>query len=261
MEFHNIDVDLEVDFGIILEKNYSIYLLYDHLCNNEEFYDIILSFHPKWGEDFLYFKYKEHQFFAISAKGASVAVNAVERVRRAKGKAIIFIGTCGSTDESISDGSFVVPISAVRDEGVTSGYLGINAPALADIDFSYLLKSELSLLADEVRMGVAYTTDKRYKEDPELLRHLRKTLNVCCIDMETSAVLLVATYYGIKVAEIRVVTDCAVKETEGNLKGVFDVEKHHDFLSFVNPKLILAFTAAVKACIKQFDTKCCHAKH
>ena len=68
-------------------------------------------------------------------------------------------------------------------------------------------------------------------------------------------------HYGIKVAEIRVVTDCAVKETEGILKGVFDVEKHHDFLSYVNPKIILAFTAAVKACVKQFDIRCCHAKH
>lgn len=251
MEFQNIDIDLDVDFGIILEKNYSIYLIHNYLCNNKEFSDVFISFHPKWGEDFLYFKYKECQFLAISAKGAPVAVNAVERVRRAKGKAVVFIGTCGSTDESISDGSFVVPYSAVRDEGVSLGYLGINAPALANMDFSYLLHRELSLLANEVRMGVAYTTDKRYKEDPALLRHLRKTLNVYCIDMETSAVLLVATYYGIKVAVIRVVTDCAVKETDGILKGVFDAEKHHDFLSFVNPQIIMAFTAAVEACVKQ----------
>ena len=46
-------------------------------------------------------------------------------------------------------------------------------------------------------------------------------------------------------------TDCAVKETDGILKGVFDAEKHHDFLSFVNPQIIMAFTAAVEACVKQ----------
>lgn len=252
MEYRNIDIDIAIDHGIILEKNYSIYLIYEHLRNSINFIDVFLSFHPKWGEDFLYFKYKGHQFMVISAKGASISVNAVERVRRAKGKSIVFIGTCGSTDEQIPDGSYIVPYSAVRDEGVSTGYLDINAPALADIDFSSALKTALSVRSCEVIMGVAYTTDKRYKENPELLRHLRKTLNVCCIDMETSAILLVSTYYGIKVAGIRVVTDCAVKETDGILKGVFDVKKHHDFLSFVNPKLELAFFAAVETCITHF---------
>lgn len=252
MEYRNIDIDIAVDFGIILEKNYSIYLIYDLLCSNSNFFDVYLSFHPKWGEDFLYFRYKGSQFLVISAKGASISVNAVERVRRAKGKSIVFIGTCGSTDEQIPDGSYIIPYSAVRDEGVSTGYLDINAPALANMDFSYALKNELLVRSCEVVMGVAYTTDKRYREDPEMLRHLRKTLNVCCIDMETSAILLVSTYYGIKVAGIRIVTDCAVKETDGMLKGVFDVKKHHDFLSFVNPKLELAFYAAVETCIKHF---------
>jgi len=255
MDYHNIDVDIDVDFGIVLEKNYSIYLMHEYLCNNKDFSEVILSFHPKFGEDFLYFRYKKRQFLAISVKGAPVAVNAVERIRRANGKAIVFIGTCGSTDEQIPDGSYIIPYSAVRDEAVSTGYLDINAPALADMDFSYALKNELFSLSSEVKMGVAYTTDKRYKENPELLRHLRETLNVCCIDMETSAILLVATYYGIKVAGIRIVTDCAVKDTDGILKGIFDVQKHHDFMSFVNPKLVLAFNAAIETCIKHFSDK------
>lgn len=260
MEYKNIDLDLDIDFGIILEKNYTIYLVYDHICHKSEYSDVILSFHPKWGEDFLYFKYHGYQFLAISAKGASVAVNAVERIRRAGGRALIFIGTCGSTDEGISDGTFIIPYSAVRDEGASYGYFDKKVPAIANIDFSIQLKQEIGILSDNVLMGVAYTTDKRYKEDPELLRMLRKSMNLHCIDMETSAVLLVANSYTIKAATIRVVTDCAVKETDGILKGIFDVEKHHDFLSFVNPKLIQAFTAAVESCVKHYDGYC-HAKN
>lgn len=249
MKYNNIDLDIDVDCGILLEKNYTIDLIYDFLCRNEEFSNVILSFHPKWGENFVYFTYKGLVYLVISMKGASIAVNAVERIRRARGKAIVFIGTCGSTDESIKDGSFVIPYSAVRDEGVSTGYLEINAPALADIDFSYTLRDLLSAHTTyDVRMGVAFTTDKRYKEDVSMLRLLKNSLNVYCIDMETSAILLVATYYGIKVAGIRIVTDCAVKETESSLKGIFDIESHKDFMSYINPRIITAFKASIEAC-------------
>ena len=61
------------------------------------------TLNPIWGENIIYFNYYGKRIVVVSAKGASIAANAVERVRRTGGRCLVFIGTCGSTDEAITD--------------------------------------------------------------------------------------------------------------------------------------------------------------
>ncbi len=236
-------VERTADFGIILEKSYTLSLVYDYLRSAKDVSDLSINLNPIWGENILYFSFKKKPIVVLSAKGAPVGANAVERIRRTGGKHIIFIGTSGSTDETIQDGAYVLSTAAVRDEGVTSGYLDMRVPALSDRHLTTLLQEELGKLGESTLLGVTFTTDKRYKERPDELRKLYRTANVLNIDMETSAVILIATYYGIPVAVVKVITDCAVKPVEGELQGVFDREK--DFSSFVNPRILSAFAAAL----------------
>ena len=234
------------DFGIILEKSYSLDLANEHLGRMPEVSDLVRSRHPKWGEDILFFTYRGRSFVVLSVKGASIAACAVEKVKKYGGQALVFIGTCGSADEGIEDGTFLLPFAGVRDEGTTSGYLDTKCPAVADPGLLAVLRK----LFDGVRSmsGIAYTTDKRYREDPVELRHLRIHSNVLSIDMETAAVFVVSMYHSLAAAAIRIVTDCAVKETSGDLKGVYAREE--PFEEFVNPKLLFALKKAMQGLVE-----------
>lgn len=238
-----ITIERRADYGIILEKSYTLEIAYEFLKTNQSVKNLVKTLNPIWGEEILYFDYMGKSIVAISAKGSPIAVNAVERIRRTGGKSIVLIGTCGSTSETIPDGTFVIAKSAVRDEGVSQGYLDLKVPAMANDELTSMLIKNLSLLNIQPIVGVAYTTDKRYKENPDELSSLHKRAGVIYVDMETSAVLLVSTYHEIKVAAIKIVTDCAVKHTTGELKGIFDRSK--DFASFVNPKLLIALEATL----------------
>lgn len=250
MEYENIDIDIDIDVGIIVEKVYTVQLFYELLKSLSEVSNIIKSFHPRWGEDFVYFKYFGITYMIISAKGASIAINAVERVRRAHGKLITFIGTCGSTDSSIKDGSIIVPFAAVRDESASEGYIAKKIPALANMSWSRYLYEFAHMRNEDVLCGNAFTTDKRYMESPEELSYLYSTNDVKYVDMESSAIFAVAAYHHIKAAGLKVVTDCAVKESNGALKGIYDKGLHGDFLNFVNPILSEVFVWAIEASSK-----------
>lgn len=250
MKYENIDIDMDVDVGIIVEKVYNIDLFFDSLNSLNGVSGVIKSFHPKWGENFVYFKYLGVTYMIISAKGASVAINAVERVRRAHGKLITFIGTCGSTDSSIKDGTIIIPFAAVRDEAASEGYLEKKIPALANMSWSSYLYDYLCTKQLNVLLGNAFTTDKRYKESPEELNYLYNTIDVKYVDMESSAIMAVAAYHHIKAAGLKVVTDCAVKKVNGSLKGIYDKDLHGDFLEFINPILSKIFLFSIEASVK-----------
>lgn len=238
-----------IDFGIILEKNYSLQTAYDFLQNNPLCSNLVLASHHKWGEDIIFFEYGCASFCVISAKGSPITACAVEKIRRYGGRAVVFIGTCGSTNEDIKDGTYVFPYAAVRDEGTSTGYIDIKCPAVADIQFTMALYSKFSSLT-KTKIGVAYTTDKRYKENPEELKLLHTRLNVLSIDMETSAFFVVSQYHGMPSAAIRIVTDCAVKETSDTLKGVYNGSE--PFSVFITPKLLFAFEHAITGILDYF---------
>ena len=240
-----IIIERSAEYGIIMEKSYTLEVAYQHLCSKANVTNLVKSLNPIWGEHILYFDYKKKPFVIVSAKGASVAVNAVERIKRTGGKVITLIGTCGSTDLSIEDGTMVLARVGVRDEGVTSGYLDMRCPALGDDALIQAVLAELLKRDIHPRIGVAFTTDKRYRENPEVLKSLHEHVGVDYVDMETAAMLLVATYYRIPATALKIVTDCAVKDTPGQLKGIFD--RSRDFISFVHPKLLLALDAVMDA--------------
>jgi uridine phosphorylase len=240
-----IFIERSAEYAILLEKNYLLDVVYDHLKNNELIQDLSNFINPVWGEKIIYFSYLGKTFVVLSVKGSPVAVNAVERIKRTGGKYIVLIGTCGSTNSDIKDGTFILSVAAVRDEGVSSGYLNINVPAIADPKLTNGIIEVLGKNGIFPITGVTFTTDKRYKEDSNELKFLNEHANVVNVDMETSAVLLVSSYHNIKVSVIKIVTDCAVLETKGDLKGVY--KQKQKFTDFVNPKILSAFDATIEA--------------
>ena len=239
-----VTIERAAEYGIILEKSYTIEFVYELLQNMAHVDNLLRVLNPIWGEHILYFDYKGKAVVIVSAKGAPAAANAVERIRRTGARCIVSIGTCGSTNESITDGSFLLASGGIRDEGVSRGYLDLKVPAMSSRRLTDALFQNLVQKKKSVEIGLIYTTDNRYREEPDELMMLNKRANVLGVDMETSAILLVGTYHGMDVSTIKIVTDCAVKETEGELKGVFDRSK--DFITFVHPRLEVAFTTVLE---------------
>lgn len=98
-----VTIERPAEFGIILEKSYTIDVAYDFLSDMPGVDQLERTLNPIWGENIIYFNYYGKRIVVVSAKGASIAANAVERVRRTGGRCLVFIGTCGSTDEAITD--------------------------------------------------------------------------------------------------------------------------------------------------------------
>ena len=202
-----IYIEKEAEYAIILEKYHTMQIAFDLLENNSLVTNLQKQLNPFWGQDIIYFDYKNVSFLILSSTGAPSAAN------------------------------------AVRDEGATLGYLDIRIPAIADLDLTLSLKSQLIRLNQNPLVGTTYTTDKRHKEDQDELCKLFYLANVINIDMETSAYLLISKYYNISTAVVNIVTDCAVTKTDSSFKGVFNSDL--DYCAFISKHLSIALKGSL----------------
>lgn len=246
-----IFIERLAEFGIILEKNYALGVIFSLLEKDPDCQNLEKILNPEWGQEIIYFDYSNTSGVILSAQGSPLAVNAVERLRRTGVKSIVSVGTSGSTSPAIESGSFVLPIAGVRDEGASQGYLELNVPSLANMDLVRMLISSFKFLNLETISGVIYTTDKRYQEDAEVLRFLNKHAGVVAIDMETAALFIAAMYYNIPAAAVKIITDCAVSEGEVPFQGVFK-EKDSDYANWAKPLLEKA-VAGILYSMKQLE--------
>jgi purine-nucleoside phosphorylase len=240
-----ITVDRFAHFGVILEKNYTLQIAYSLLQGDPSCQNLEKILNPGWGQEIIYFDYNQVSSVVISAQGSPLAANAVERLKRTGVKKIVSIGTAGSTNQEIIPGTYALPIAGVRDEGTSSGYLDIRVPALANLELVRTLDESLTNLGVRTLLGVIFTSDKRYKEDPDLLKSLHDHAQVIAIDMETTSVFITAMYHGIAAAAIKIITDCAIHEGEGTLQGVFR-QKDVDYGTWIQPLFETALRGALQ---------------
>jgi len=242
-------IERVADLGIILEKNFLLEIVYKFLKNDKKCKKLKKILTPLWGQEIIYLDYNGFSCVILSAQGAAFAANAVERLKRTGVKCIFCIGTTGSTDMSITAGQYILPTAAVRNEGTTRGYVNIEVPAVSDLQIVLPLKKEFEKMKIFPLLGTIFTTDKRYRENPQLFKELFKCANVLCVDMETSAIFVTAMFYGISAAAIKIVTDCAVKDNKDNIVGVFEVADN--YYSWIKPKILIA----IQICLKTFSER------
>jgi len=144
--------------------------------------------------------------FGMGAPIASVVLHelaylGVQRVLR--------IGTVMTANDT-QLGDFVVAHGAIRGEGTSKSYLPVEYPAVPDFDLTRAAEQAVLRLGRPLRRGVfdsqdSFYTDMMRRDDPagqaELVaRHQRE--RVVGIDMETSAVFVVARALGISAASL-----------------------------------------------------------
>ena len=130
------------------------------------------------------------------------------------GETVIRVGTCGALIAEIEPGDLIVPVAAVRRDGTADRYLPLDHPAYADPEVYYALVEACEALGVRYHTGVVCSVGSFYlgQERPVaggfwqsaadgLIDDLRKA-GVVCLEMECSALFVLARLFGMRSAAI-----------------------------------------------------------
>lgn len=139
----------------------------------------------------------------VGAAGAGVAF---EELARAGVKTFVRAGTCGAIQDDVVDGELVVATAAVRDEGLTPRLVPLGYPAVADPQLAVALRTAAEASGEQIHAGTVLSTDLFYPSaalgvDWETW----KKSGVLAVEMELSALFVVAALHGIRAASLLVV--------------------------------------------------------
>lgn len=134
--------------------------------------------------------------FYMSSIGACLAGNDIIEIQWQTGinKLIIF-GSAGSLDNEATDGKYVIPTQAYRDEGMSYHY----APPADYIDIKN--SGRLAEIFEELKLpyvkGRVWTTDAPFRETKTAVT-ARKSEGCIAVEMELAGVQAVCSFYGIE---------------------------------------------------------------
>jgi uridine phosphorylase len=140
------------------------------------------------------------------ALGAAAAVLVLEKLIVLGVKEIWLLSCCGSLDPAWSIGDIVLATGAVSGEGVSPHY-STNILATPEASASRLLENFVSQYRSDLRRGIIWSTDAPYRERRSELLKLQERYGVAGIDMEFSALSTVASYRGVRIGALFVVSD------------------------------------------------------
>ncbi len=143
--------------------------------------------------------------------GGPMAALTLERMAAIGCRSFIAVGGAGSLDPEMPPNSFIVPDSAIRDEGTSYHYLPAGEDcrpgqkALAAIE--EVLKSEGLPFAK----GRVWTTDAFYRETPAKVE-ARRRQGAIAVEMEAASFFAVAKFRGLELAQLLYAGDLVRKE-------------------------------------------------
>ena len=169
--------------------------------------------------------------------GAPNCAMVVEALKRCKTKVVIRIDVCGGIENVITPiniGNILIPKLAFCDDGTSPNYLRENPSLVNELESisnpmgkfqnmftgnqtifiskpnealkEILLNKGVSFLKDKVKLVDLWTTDALFCESFDFVRALN-SINVQCIDMESSILFLLGKIYNLKTGSILSVSD------------------------------------------------------
>jgi len=145
-------------------------------------------------------------FLAGPAVGAPMAVLCLEKLIALGAKKIILYGWCGSLHKDLRALDVLVPTHALSEEGTSSHYLPGKRTMEPSALLADMLRSALSDNGISVRRGPVWTTDAPYRETRRKVTAYGEQ-GIIAVDMEYSALCTVATYRGVQLAAVMLVSD------------------------------------------------------
>lgn len=164
---------------------------------------------------------REYRIFTGSSAGAPLAVCshgvgtagaavAFEMLIKAGARRLIRIGTAGSLNLNITDGSIVIATSAVREEGLTRQLVPLSFPAVADMGITAALKQAGSEQSMRIYSGIVLTLDAFFPGLLDLPNNLMAKANAIAVEMECAALFVIASLRGVQAGAILAIDGMAV---------------------------------------------------
>jgi uridine phosphorylase len=181
---------------------------------------------------------REYHTYSGSWKGSQVAV--VSHGVGAPGAAVCFeelimggvqfiirVGTAGSYQKDVTPGSLVISTAAVSCDGLTKQIVPPGFPAVADRNIVEALMNAAVLTGGGVPVneGITLTLDAFYSGVIEFPHQLYKKAGVLAVDMENSALFVIAALKGIKAGAIMAIDGYADAELRD------EYNPHNDLVS------------------------------
>ena len=163
--------------------------------------------------------------FYMTSIGAPSTVGLLEEILVKGGKKILLFGSCGSLDNSITDGHIVVPTHAYRDEGTSYHYAAPSEDGFIDVKTAMKTYELLKELKIPVICGKTWTTDAIYRETRRNVE-LRKKAGCITVEMECASIMALAQFRNADIHQFLYTADnldCAQWESRllGNLPDDF----------------------------------------
>lgn len=140
------------------------------------------------------------------ATSAPLACLGLEPLILSGAKDIILLGFCGSLSRDFNFGDAVSVALALPDEGSSRHYLPKKRRFLPSASLAASLEAALESRGLAFKKGATISTDAPYRETRAWLRRALKR-GAQTVDMETSAVLALAEFHGIRAASLQIVSD------------------------------------------------------
>ena len=138
--------------------------------------------------------------------GAPYAVMVLEKLIILGAQRIVFFGWCGSIRQDIPVGDFLVPDRAVSEEGTSAHYPVSDPYPRPSGAVLKAIEESLTEASISFRRGAAWSTDAPYRETKEKVVFFQKQ-GVLGVDMELSALFTVASFRGVDIGALLVVSD------------------------------------------------------
>jgi AMP nucleosidase len=164
--------------------------------------------------------------------GAPTAALIIELLSVLDPQAVLFLGMCGGLHTSLKTGDFILPMAAIRDEGVSHHFIPPRVPSLPTFKIQKFVSQIIVEKGWDYRTGVVHSTDYRFWEFDEPFKRSLYEERSIAIDMECSALFSVGFVSKVPIGALLLVSDLPLKEggikTKRSSEHVFDAytERH-----------------------------------
>lgn len=140
--------------------------------------------------------------------GSAMAALIGELLAVVNPKAVLFLGMCGAVHPSLKVGDFILPIAAIRAEGVSAHFLPAQVPALPTFKIQKFMSQILVEHNHEYRTGTIHSTDYRFWEFDEDFKENLIEERVLAVEMETAALFTSCFVSKVNIGAVLLVSDC-----------------------------------------------------
>lgn len=143
----------------------------------------------------------------VGATGAAVCF---EELIKGGAREIIRVGTAGSLSKEIVDGDIVIASAAVREDGLTNQLIAPAYPAVASKKLIDRLEWAAKKTDIRTNTGIILTIGAFYPELEGLPNNYYSRANVLAVEMEASALFVMASLHGIEAGALFAIDGIAV---------------------------------------------------